>query len=192
MPLCPVLTTERLILRPFTANDIDAIFTLYSDEKTNTFLPWFPIKARQEAEDLFARRYAAPPPDGGYRYAVCLRTDDIPIGYVHLSESDSRDIGYGLRSDCWGRGIAAEAAAAVICQAQKDGIPFVTATHDVRNPASGRVMQKLGLRYCYSYVEQWQPKNIPVTFRLYQRNLDGCEKRMYTKYWEQSAIHYVE
>ena len=53
-------------------------------------------------------------------------------------------------------------------------------------------MQKLGLRYCYSYVEQWQPKNIPVTFRLYQRNLDGCEKRMYTKYWEQSAIHYVE
>ena len=61
MPLCPVLTTERLILRPFTANDIDAIFTLYSDEKTNTFLPWFPIKTRQEAEDLFARRYAAPP-----------------------------------------------------------------------------------------------------------------------------------
>ena len=75
---------------------------------------------------------------------------------------------------------------------QKDGVPFVTATHDVRNPASGRVMRKLGMRYCYSYVEQWQPKDIPVTFRMYQLNLDGCSDRVYTKYWEQSAVRFVE
>ena len=187
----PVLTTSRLILRPFDEDDLDAIFALFSDLKTNVFLPWFPLAAREEAQDLFLRWYAAPP-DGSYRYAVCPRVSGAPVGYVHLSESDSRDLGYGLRSDFWGRGIASEAAAAVVRQVQKDGVPFVTATHDVRNPASGRVMRKLGMRYCYSYVEQWQPKDIPVTFRMYQLNLDGCSDRVYTKYWEQSAVRFVE
>lgn len=59
-------------------------------------------------------------------------------------------------------------------------------------PRSGRVMQKLGMRYQYSYEERWQPKNRLVTFRLYQLNLDGQEDRVYRKYWEQSAVHYVE
>ena len=41
-------------------------------------------------------------------------------------------------------------------------------------------------------LEQWQPKDIPVRFRLYQLNLDGGETRAYKKYWEQYAVHYVE
>ena len=40
-------------------------------------------------------------------------------------------------------------------------------------------MKQLGMRYQYSYEELWQPKNIPVTFRLYQLNLDGQEDRVY-------------
>ena len=50
---------------------------------------------------------------------------------------------------------------------------YITATHDVNNPRSGRVMQAIGMRYCYSYEELWQPKNFPVIFRMYQLNLDG-------------------
>ena len=53
-------------------------------------------------------------------------------------------------------------------------------------------MQKLGMRYQYTYREQWQPKDIPVTFRLYQLNLDGSEERVYWKYWERYAVHYIE
>ena len=52
-------------------------------------------------------------------------------------------------------------------------MPFVTATHDVNNPRSGAVMRRLGMRYCYSYREQWQPKDLSVVFRLYQLDLDG-------------------
>ena len=37
------LTTERLVLRRFTAEDADAVFTLLRDREVNTFLPWFPI-----------------------------------------------------------------------------------------------------------------------------------------------------
>ena len=43
-------------------------------------------------------------------------------------------------------------------QLKKDGIPYITATHDINNPRSGRVMKRLGMKYQYSYEEQWQPK----------------------------------
>lgn len=52
-------------------------------------------------------------------------------------------------------------------------------------------MRRLGMRYCYSYGEQWQPKDEWVIFRLYQLNLDGRE-RTYRKYWDGAAVRYVE
>ena len=77
-------------------------------------------------------------------------------------------------------------------QVKKDGIPYITATHDVKNPRSGGVMQKIGMQYCYSYEEQWQPKDFPVTFRLYQLNFDGQDDRVYKKYWNTYKNHFVE
>ena len=53
-------------------------------------------------------------------------------------------------------------------------------------------MRRLGMRYCYSYEEQWQPKNIPVVFRMYQLNLDGQAGRIYRGYWEQYERHFIE
>lgn len=47
----------------------------------------------------------------------------------------------------------------------------------MNNPNSGAVMKKLGMVYQYSYEEQWQPKDIPVLFRLYQMDLDGNSGR---------------
>ncbi len=46
--------------------------------------------------------------------------------------------------------------------------------------------------YQYTYREQWQPKNIPVQFRLYQLNLDGNTDRVYRKYWELYPEHHIE
>ena len=60
----------------------------------------------------------------------------------------------------------------------------ITATHDVNNPRSGAVMRRLGMKYCYSYKEQWQPKNFPVVFRLYQLHFDGRDDCVYSKYRE--------
>lgn len=53
-------------------------------------------------------------------------------------------------------------------------------------------MQRLGMKYCYSYKEQWQPKDIPVIFRMYQLNLDGQNDRAYRKYWSQYEEHFIE
>ena len=67
----------------------------------------------------------------------------------------------------------------VVGQVKKDGLPYITATHDRNNPRSGNVMQKVGMEYCYSYEEQWQPKDFPVVFRMYQLNFDGNDGFVY-------------
>lgn len=96
--------------------------------------------------------------------------DNHSIGYVNVGTNDGYDFGYG----------------------QKDGIPYITATHDVNNPRSGRVMKRLGMKYQYSYEEQWRPKDFLVIFRMYQLNLGGNYSRIYKKYWNDSTVHFVE
>lgn len=114
------------------------------------------------------------------------------MGYVWLINGKANDFGYALKSDVWHRGFATEAAGAVMQRIEEAGYPYLTATHDVKNPKSGAVMKKLGMHYRYSYVEQWQPWDIPVTFRMYQRNFDGEEKRCYQAYWNAAQEHFVE
>lgn len=189
----PTLETERLILRRFTENDIEAMYQIYSDEEVNQFLPWFPLKSIEEArlffEERYASKYAQPQ---AYAYAVCLKKDNIPIGYINVDMEDHHDFGYGLRKEFWHRGIMTEAGKAVIAQVKKDGLPYITATHDRNNPRSGGVMKNVGMKYEYSYEEQWQPKDILVTFRMYQLNFDEQKDRVYKKYWDNSNIHFVE
>ena len=52
--------------------------------------------------------------ENAFRYAVCLKEDNIPIGYVWLSNDSSHDLGYGLRSDYWNKGIISEAALKIV------------------------------------------------------------------------------
>ena len=53
-------------------------------------------------------------------------------------------------------------------------------------------MKKLGMKYCYSYTEQWMPKNITVTFRMYQLNFDHDQGRVYKGYRDKYATHFIE
>lgn len=189
----PPLETDRLILRPFTHQDLDALLAIYGDEDTNIFLPWFPLKTKEEARLLYEEKYEKVyEKPRGYHYAVCLKSDNIPIGYVHVSVDDSHDLGYALRKTAWGKGIIIEACQAVLQQVKKDGYLYVTATHDINNPRSGHVMEKLGMQYQYAYKEDWQPKDLWVTFRLYQLNFDDKKDRVYLKYRDQHPHHFVE
>lgn len=187
------LETERLFLREFAEKDLKAIYDIYRDEEVNTFLPWFPLKTMEEASVFYETRIRS----GynrkcAYNYAVCLKKDNFPIGYVTVNTEDGYDFGYGLRKEFWHQGIITEAGKAVVGHLRKEGIPYITATHDVNNSRSGEVMKRLGMRYQYSYEEQWQPKDILVTFRMYQLNFDGQDGRVYKKYWDNSNVHFVE
>ena len=187
----PTLTTERLTLRRFTEGDMAALFRILRDGTVNEFLPWYPVKDMAETKQFYEERYAAKyARPRAYAYAICLKGGG-PIGYINVDTEEPYDLGYGLLREFWHRGIVTEAARAVIEQVKKDGLPYITATHDRNNPRSGGVMRNVGMEYCYSYEEQWQPKGIPVVFRMYQLNFD-VSGFVYKKYWEESKDRFVE
>ncbi len=189
----PQLETERLILRKFTENDIEALYLILADKEANTFLPWFPLKSIEEVKSFFETRYAVDyKKPQAYAYAICLKEDNCPVGYIKVDMDESHDFGYGLRREFWHRGIVTEAGKAVIAQVKKDGLPYITATHDINNPRSGGVMRQAGMKYQYSYEEQWQPKDFLVTFRMYQLNFDDKDNSVFKKYWDSSEVHFVE
>lgn len=189
----PALETDRLILRRFTDADLEHLFSILSDEEVNKFLPWFPVKTLQETKIFYEQRFAEVyNRQRGYQYAVCLKSDNIPIGYIKVDMDVGHDFGYALRKEFWHRGIVSEAGKVLVEKVKADGIPYITATHDVNNPRSGNVMKAVGMQYKYSYKERWQPKDIDVIFRMYQLNFDGDAERVYKKYWDLYEEHFVE
>ena len=84
------IETERLILRHFTEEDVNALFAILSDKEVNTFLPMFPLRDMEEAKQhlQYIKSYIQ---RKGFYYAICLKEDNVPIGCVHVSEDDSHD-----------------------------------------------------------------------------------------------------
>lgn len=189
----PTLETDRLILRKFSENDIEALFFILRDEEVNKFHPWYPLKDIEEAKVFYEERYVTQyKQPQAYAYAICLKNDNFPIGYIKVDIEEHHDFGYGLRKEFWHRGIVSEAGMAVVEQVKKDGLPYITATHDRNNPRSGNVMRACGMKYCYTYQELWQPKNFLVEFRLYQLNFTKEKNWIYKKYWDKYPIHFIE
>ena len=65
-------------------------------------------------------------------------------------------------------------------------------SHLPHNPRSGGVMRQVGMKYQYSYEEKWQPKDFLVTFRMYQLNFNEKDHGVFKKYWDNSAVHFIE
>lgn len=189
----PTIETERLVLRKFNTDDINAFYTIFSDKSVNKYLPWYPVTSLENAKRMMETKYLdVYKQEFGYQYAICLKEDNIPIGYIGISDNESYDLGYGLLKEYWHKGIVTEACNSLLQRLNDDNIPFITATHDVDNPRSGSVMKALGMKYQYSYVEQWMPKDIQVTFRLYLLNLDHNSERTFMKYWNKYENHFIE
>lgn len=187
----PALETERLILRRFTEEDIPALLEIFSDPEVTRFVPCR-VGTIDEARELYAREYEPVyRKSGGCAYAVCLKEGGGVIGYVHTQMEEPYDFGYGYKKEFWGRGYAGEAARAVVGWLKAAGQPYITATHDVENPGSGRVMRAVGMTYRYTYHEYWAAGPRWVWFRMYQLDLNG-EHGTYGGYLERFPEHKVE
>ncbi len=96
----PKLETNRLILRKFNENDLKAFYDIFSDKEVNLYLPWFPVKNLKEAKDFYQERYVSIyQKEQGYAYAICLKENNLPIGYVNINLDESHDLGYGLKKN---------------------------------------------------------------------------------------------
>ena len=111
----PALETGRLMLRKFMERDMEALFLILKDEEVNQFLPWYPVKSMEETEIFFDKRYASKyAQPQGYAYAICLKENNFPIGYINVDMEEHHDFGYGLRKEFWHKGIITEAGKAVV------------------------------------------------------------------------------
>ena len=150
-----MIETDRLIIRKFNIDDAEALFSILSDEEVNKYLPWFVFNSLEETKIHLQKFYLETNDNiNFYRYAVCLKDNNIPIGYIHFeNNNDNNDFGYGLKKEYWNNGIITEASKRVIEELKKNNIKYITDTHDINNIASGEVMKKIGMHYKYSYYE---------------------------------------
>ncbi len=145
----PVLETERMILRPLTIADAKAVLEWSSDARVSRFMSytdyddiniaidWLNALSREEKE---------------WNWGFVLKESGKLIGSGSIGENnfmqDYWGIGYNIRYDCWNNGYTTEAMKAIIRFAHTElGINKFCSDHAVDNPASGRVMEKCGLRF---------------------------------------------
>ena len=164
--------TKRLILRDFRIEDWKAVHAYAADPKVVAFLPWGPNSADQTID--FVRKAiedAARPNRKTFELAIVLREEDRLIGGggLRLSGTENRDagMGYVLHPAFWKRGLASEAAAAMVeFGFRRHGLHRIWAEVDPGNPASARVLEKIGmiregrLRQHKWYKDDWRDSDI--------------------------------
>jgi RimJ/RimL family protein N-acetyltransferase len=146
MPL--QLETERLLLRPPVRSDAPSIIALIGEWDVAKSLGRVPYPySKADADEFFDRLEARSPDAFDMTLGVTLKSDGAYIGGcgVHLRENSQYELGYWLGKPYWGVGYAAEASRAVLTAAfAVPEIAVITAGYHLDNPASGRVLAKLG------------------------------------------------
>lgn len=141
------IRTDRLLLRPLWPEDAPAVADGVGDRAVAWMLARVPHPyTPRDAEVFIGGLQGAPAP------VFAVLTHDLPdvplVGVIGLHRNDDgHELGYWLARAAWGRGYATEAGRAVLDLAFEGlRLPRVTASHFHDNPASGRVLAKLGFR----------------------------------------------
>ena len=148
------LETERLILRQFVSEDADAMFKNWaSDSEVTKYLTWpthSSVDVSKYVTDDWVNSYSN---EKYYQWAIVLKENgDVPIGsisVVDMKEDISMvQIGYCIGRNWWNKGITSEAMQEVMkFFFEEIGVNRVEARHDPKNPNSGKVMEKCGMKY---------------------------------------------
>ncbi|MEM8974648.1 MAG: GNAT family N-acetyltransferase [Pseudomonadota bacterium] len=149
-----MINTARLALRPFREDDLFRVKAILGDPRVMAFSDdgtlddtacriWLK-RAMQSATD-----HSLP-----LMRAICLNSEGPLIGYIslvnetHRASSGEAELGFRLAYDCWGHGIATEAAQAMVAHATcLPKTQRVVAIVDPNNRQSVRVLQKIGMTY---------------------------------------------
>jgi len=148
-----ILETERLLVRPLTDDDVDAMTVYRGDPEVCRYLPFAP----QTADDIRARvgrlfgSTSLEGENGGVPLGIVRRDDGVLIGDLVLFHLDAvsgtAEIGWVIRPDAEGYGYAAEACRALLDTAFRlYGLRRVVARIDSENAASARLAERLGMR----------------------------------------------
>lgn len=163
-----VLETDQLVLRQFTADDVEILVELDGDPDVMHFVTGGRPTPREEIESdvlpAFLDYYAR---FAGYGFwAAIEKSSGRFVGWFHFRPAKDApphevELGYRLHKAAWGKGYATEGSRALIDKGFADhGVQRVVAYTMVVHVASRRVMEKAGLRYVKTFHEPW-PDYIP-------------------------------
>lgn len=146
----PILETERLFLTVFTEGDVPEVARLAGDRSiADTTLNLPHPYAEEDARAWIATHEPRYREGKGVTFAIRLR-DSTLVGAIGLERNRPMrhaELGYWVGVEHQNRGYATEAARRLVRWAFEDlDLLRVFARHLARNPASGRVMEKLGMR----------------------------------------------
>lgn len=163
------MRTARLVLRPTEPRDAHRFAQIQSNWNVARMLrlaPWPVVEAEMAAwVETHAGEWSA---GSAYRFAVehdgqvigCCDVDDIA--------GDKGEIGYWYDEACWGAGIAGEAAQALVRFAVDDlGLARLDAGHAADNPASGRVLERVGFRFQADITRYSRPHDRDMPYRTF-------------------------
>jgi ribosomal-protein-alanine N-acetyltransferase len=148
-----IIETSRLILRPFTLEDAQAMYENWaSDPEVTKYMTWpthFGVEISSMVLSDWTSHYAE---ENYYQWAIVLKELGQPIGSISVVRFHDRigkaEVGYCVGKRWWHRGIMTEALGAVIrFLLHEVGFNRVEACHDPNNPNSGKVMAKCGMRF---------------------------------------------
>jgi len=148
MGTLPTLETIRLKLRPYAQDDIAELIRLIGTREVAATTGRIPHPYTEKD----ARRFVADAQgDDEVRLAVTLRSDGRMIGGIGLRPFEPHqhaELGYWLGVPYWGKGFATEAAREMLRYGFETlRLHRIFATHFIHNPASGRILMKLGMRH---------------------------------------------
>jgi RimJ/RimL family protein N-acetyltransferase len=147
-----VAATPRLVIRPWRLEETPRLFDIL---RRTEVVRWLgtrdpmtdPDQARERIERWTAE-YAADPRFG--RWAAVERSSGIPAGTVLLKPlpdgEGEVEIGWHFHPDSWGKGLATEAASAVLARGRRDGLDEIWAVTYLDNERSAAVCRRIGMR----------------------------------------------
>lgn len=146
-----VAATERLVVRPWRLNEADRFFDIYRRVEVVRWFSAPPMQDRQEAVERITRSLAQLATDPRFgSWAMVERSSGIPAGTVLLKPlpdgNGEIEIGWHLHPDSWGRGLASEAASALLHRAFTDCLDEVWAVTHLDNHRSVAVCNRIGMR----------------------------------------------
>jgi RimJ/RimL family protein N-acetyltransferase len=150
----PTLTTERLVLRPFTPEDLAELAPIHAEES----FWWYPLRAgmsENETREFLTRVIERYETDGFGLEALVDRSSGEMIGWAGLAVPHflpeilpAVEVGWRLAEAHRGRGLATEAGSAAVQWAfTEGGLDRLVSIYEPENVASGRVMARLGFTH---------------------------------------------
>jgi ribosomal-protein-alanine N-acetyltransferase len=147
VPLPDIINTARLVLRPYGLGDVAAVLSYAADEEWGRYLPLPRPYVRKDAERFVAAQILV---DRTVHPSWAIVFKNSVIGGINIRfnfEKRLAEMGYSIAHDYWKRGFASEAARAVVESAFRvhRDLNRIRAMADLRNVASQRVLEKVGM-----------------------------------------------